>query len=143
MYSVAGFSRYIQFINVISVAGFSADTSINVLSPWLGWRYNYPPVQRPPSLTPPLTCLCIGCNVLFSLLCAYLCSRLSFTLYTSYPCFYFWFRARMYVVFTSSFCRQVPAFHSAKHFFPFSHTGKCNVIDVITVAGSWAGQKLM
>jgi hypothetical protein len=34
MYSVAGFSRYIQFINVISVAGFSSATStlINVLS---------------------------------------------------------------------------------------------------------------
>jgi hypothetical protein len=32
MYSVAGFSRYIQFINVISVAGFSSAALINVLS---------------------------------------------------------------------------------------------------------------
>jgi hypothetical protein len=32
MDSVAGFSRYIQFINVISVAGFSTATLINVLS---------------------------------------------------------------------------------------------------------------
>jgi hypothetical protein len=52
-YSVAGFSRYTQFINDISVAGFSAATLIHLLSPWLGWWYNNPPVQSPPYLSPP------------------------------------------------------------------------------------------
>jgi hypothetical protein len=145
MYPIAGFLRYIRFTNIISVAGFSTAALISVLSPWLGWRYKNPPVQRPPSLTHPLACLSIECTVLFSLLFAYLCSRLSLTLYTSNPWFSFLFPACMRVVFTPSFCGQVPALYSAKHltFLPLSQTGITvpgpgpKNDKLMSVAGSW------